>query len=343
MIVRNEEACIEAALKSVRLILGLSDIVVVDTGSSDRTREIAFDNGARVFDFEWVEDFSAARNFAADKAVNDWVLVLDADEEVIEADVDGLGRLIDDAHLVGRIAMIEMSDGKRHLISRLYNRRHNSYDGSIHEQVTPFDGRLLVIKEVPILTIHHGYLPEVKQAKGKHERNIRMLTKALEERPGDPYLLFQLGRSHYNDGGDLSKACYYFEKVLSSGEDVRLDFFFMTVELYGYALINTGQFERALELRDNYSDAYWNDPAFRFLSAHIYQNCGMLIEAVECYESCIGADIDDHRGITSFLSYYNMGVILECVDMLDDAVRMYESCGDYEPALNRLAEIAAGT
>jgi hypothetical protein len=66
----------------------------------------------------------------------------------------------------------------------------------------------------------------------------------------------------------------------------------------------------------------------------------MLVEAVECYESCIGADAIDYSGITSFLSYYNIGVILECIGMIEDAVQMYENCGAYEPAAARLAELS---
>jgi hypothetical protein len=65
----------------------------------------------------------------------------------------------------------------------------------------------------------------------------------------------------------------------------------------------------------------------------------MLQEAVESYESCIGVDVFDPTGITSFLSYYNIGVILECVGMIKDAVTMYHNCGDYEPAITRLNEL----
>jgi hypothetical protein len=65
----------------------------------------------------------------------------------------------------------------------------------------------------------------------------------------------------------------------------------------------------------------------------------MLQEAVGCYESCIGADVFDSNGIASFLPYYNIGVIFECVGMIEDAILMYTSCGDYEPAKHRLAEL----
>ena len=80
MIVRNEERFLPGCLESVR---GLVDeIIVVDTGSTDRTAEIARSFGARVFDFEWRDDFSAARNESLRHAGSDWILYLDADERI---------------------------------------------------------------------------------------------------------------------------------------------------------------------------------------------------------------------------------------------------------------------
>ena len=338
MIAKNEESFLGGALGSVRSVLGLGDLVVVDTGSTDRTKEIALEHGARVFDFEWCDDFSAPRNYAAEKAANDWILALDADEEIARADLGELMRFIADPHAIGQIAMVEMSDNERHDISRLYNRSNYAFEGSIHEQIAPRHGKRAKRKEAPILTIHHGYLPEVKQVKGKLERNERLLVKELEQHPGDPYLLFQLGKNYFT-GGDLQNACSCFEKALSSNPGAQLDYIYRTVECLGYALINTGQYDKALKLRERYADKYKTIPQFRFLSAHIYQNNGMLIEAVECYESCIGADIADYKGITSYLSYYNIGVILECVGMAEDAIEMYKNCGDYEPAKMRLDEL----
>ena len=339
MIANNEEAFIGAALESVKAALCLDDMIVVDTGSDDNTKEIAAGHGAKVFDFEWRDDFSAARNFGAEKAANDWILVLDADEEVIGADIPGLRSFIKDASAVGQIEMIEMSDREHNRISRLYNRKNSGYEGRIHEQVTPRANRRAIRKEAPIRAIHHGYLPEIMQGRGKLERNEKLLLEELESSPYDSYLLFQLGKNFFIGGRDLAKACDYFEKALSCCDDPRLDYIYATVECYGYALINTGQYAEALALREKYAKQYGGITQFRFLSAHIYQNSGMLVEAVECYESCIGAGADDYKGITSYLSYYNIGVILECVGMKEDAMKMYENCGDYEPAKARLAEM----
>jgi len=337
MIVRNEEAFLDASLKSAKTVLGLRDIVVVDTGSTDSSKDIAFAHGARVCDFEWCDDFSAARNFSSDRASNDWIFYLDADEEVTEADTKKLHEFITDARNVGVGTMIELTNLAAHPVSRLYNRKQYIFKGIIHEQIEPIGSFIKVLKDIPVTLIHHGYLPDVSKAKNTHERNTRMLREALKKKPNDPYLLYKLGNAYYYK--DMETACDYLKKALDNVNDLKFLYVYEAVECYGYALINTGQYKKALALRNEYTANYGAKPQFRFLEAHIFQNNGMFLEAVQSYESCIGADIVDYMGITSFLSYYNIGVILECVGMLDDAVEFYKKCGGYEPAVRRLAEL----
>ena len=339
MIVKNEEFFLDTALKSVKSVFDFDEIIVADTGSVDSTRDIALENGAKVFDFEWCDDFSAARNFAADNAKNDWIFVLDADEEMISADAAELESFISDALAVGAVTRIEMTDKSNSPESRLYNRKNYRYDGIIHEQITPFENHQKRIKDAPIHIIHHGYVAEFKKAKGKLERNERLLKKELSKNPDDPYLLYQLGKCYFDGSSNLPQACECFEKALIKKPDYRLEYVYNLVECYGYALINIGQYEKALRLMEKYSKRYDSKPQFRFLSAHILQNNGMFVEAVELYESCIGADTIDYSGITSFLSYYNIGVVLECVGMTEDAIAMYGNCGDYEPAVERLRQL----
>ena len=339
MIARDEEAFLDAALKSARSVLNIGEMVVADTGSVDRTKGIALENGAKVVDFEWCDDFSAARNFAADNAKNDWILMLDADEELISLDFEELKEFIKDANAVGAVTAVQMPGKSVSPLSRLYNKREYKYDGTIHEQIESLGNRKKHIKKAPIHVIHHGYADEVVKARGKLERNERLLRMELSKDPDDPYLLYQLGKSFFDGERDLYRACVNFERALSSAPDFRLEYIYSCVECYGYALINTGQYEKALRLMERCNKHYEVKPEFRFLTAHVLQNNGMFIEAVEYYESCIGADTVDYRGITSFLSYYNIGVVLECVGMQEDAIQVYKSCGDYEPALKRLGEL----
>ena len=339
MIAKNEEIFLNTALTSAKSIFGLRDIVVVDTGSTDKTKDIALEFGAAVFDFRWRDDFSAARNFAATKAKNDWIFVLDADEEVMGADIGELEDFFTDGKTVGAITRVEMSDKATSSESRLYNKNNYRYEYSIHEQITPLGDLQKAVKAVPILIAHHGYIAEFGRVEEKLGRNERLLKNELSKHPDDPYLLHQLGKSFFCNNRDLSQARIYFEKALSLNPDTQLSYVYDMVECYGYTLLGMGEYEKALGLMNDYSQRYGNNPRFRFLSAHICQNNAMLIEAVEYYESCVGADIDDYMGITSFLSYYNIGVILECVGMISDAIEMYERCGDYQPAKNRLSEL----
>ena len=92
MIAKNEEDCLARCLLSA--IPVADEIVIVDTGSTDRTKEIAKAFGAKVYDFEWTDDFSEARNFSLSKATGDWLFALDADETISPLDYDRLSKIV---------------------------------------------------------------------------------------------------------------------------------------------------------------------------------------------------------------------------------------------------------
>lgn len=93
MIVKNEEKNIAKALHSVKPVT--DEMIVVDTGSNDRTKKIAQVFGAKVSDFPWRHDFSAARNFSLSRASGDWILILDADEVISQKDFGKLKQLVE--------------------------------------------------------------------------------------------------------------------------------------------------------------------------------------------------------------------------------------------------------
>jgi len=97
MIVRNEEHCLARALDSVKDLA--DELIVVDTGSTDRTKEIARTYTDKIFDFVWRDDFSAARNFSLSKASGDWILVLDADEVIAHEDHDTIRALLNQEYV----------------------------------------------------------------------------------------------------------------------------------------------------------------------------------------------------------------------------------------------------
>src|SRR3989338_5293163 len=93
MIAKDEEKYLEQCLSSVK---GLVDeIIIIDTGSKDKTKEIAKKFNAKIFDFKWVDDFSAARNESLKQAAKDWILVLDADEVIEEKDLGKIKNIVE--------------------------------------------------------------------------------------------------------------------------------------------------------------------------------------------------------------------------------------------------------
>lgn len=183
LIARDEEAHIGRCLESAS---GLgAEMIVVDTGSTDRTKEIAISCGARVLDFPWIDDFSAARNRAIEAARGAWILVLDADEYLPAASVEAILELTSGErpadrayHLVNKSTRDEGRTGLSGLIVRLFpNDPRVRYEWPVHEQVvTSLQRAQIPIETTSIEIIHTGYSsPEVNAA--KQRRNLRILEK----------------------------------------------------------------------------------------------------------------------------------------------------------------------
>ncbi len=203
MIARNEARCIQRCLASVA---GLVDqIVVLDTGSTDDTVALARAAGAEVGHFTWVDDFSAARNASLALSRCDWNLVLDADE-VLQREPAALAALQalrqTTPDFVGRIEVCSAFQADaRTSATRPVQQEASAwlprvlpasarFEGLVHEHVAGDWPR----QELPIRALHDGYLPA--QMQRKRGRNAQLLEAALQRDPGDPYLLYQLGKDH---------------------------------------------------------------------------------------------------------------------------------------------------
>ncbi len=212
VIARDEEERLEACLASAARVV--DDIVVVDTGSTDRTREIARNLGARVLEVPWRENFSAPRNAGLDAARGRWVLFLDADERLDPVQGQELKRRLLRAEVPAFTVEIvsPLGSGEEEVahVTRLVRSLHGiRFEGRIHESVLPSVCRLLGVDTwTPPrsgLRIHHeGYLPEVRAARAKHERNRRLLLAEIESRPGEPGPRFLYARENTpRAGADL--------------------------------------------------------------------------------------------------------------------------------------------
>ena len=228
MIVKNEEKNIEKALswaKSVAI-----EQIVVDTGSTDRTVEIAEQMGAKVFHFEWINDFSAAKNYAIEQASGNWIAFLDADEYFPDEDVKNLMiilRKIENDPVLQkmrsaiRCPIVNLDDdGKPFLIlkqDRVFrNHPELRYQGKIHEMLM-VPGELLQAPELSI--IHTGYTKSAYEDTSKAIRNIDMLRVELSRDPDNVDLMCYLADSLRvtNEEGDMIEAEKLYRDALSSG------------------------------------------------------------------------------------------------------------------------------
>jgi len=225
MIVRDEERCLARCLESVRGVV--DEAVVVDTGSRDASPDIARSLGALLRHLPWDGDFAAARNEALRHATGDWVLVLDADEELEATSREAVRRLITSAGVDGyqvRVrSLLPPGDLYRYedsYLTRLFRRRPEyRYEQPIHEQVRPSieraGGRVVETGQVTI--IHHGYAwPLAQGGEPRAGRNLKLLRAAADRYPSDPYLRYQLGAT-YKALGDNRRAEAELRAALAMG------------------------------------------------------------------------------------------------------------------------------
>src|SRR5947209_16564707 len=185
MIVRDEERHLAPCLESIAPVV--DEIVVVDTGSVDRTAEIAVGHGASVHHAPWTGDFSAARNAALDRARGRWILYIDADERLRPIGRDRVEQLLGDADEAAFRLLLHPAPGwTGYREYRLWrNDPRIRFRGVIHEKVRPAILRVAELEGRPVgdadLRLDHvGYVGD--QAR-KHRRNLPLLRRELAMRP----------------------------------------------------------------------------------------------------------------------------------------------------------------
>ncbi|NLO09335.1 MAG: glycosyltransferase [Clostridiales bacterium] len=341
MIVKNSEEQLGQCLEPL-LPLGY-EVIVVDTGSTDNTKQIAKKYTDKVYDYIWRQDFSAARNYSVSKATNKYVLVIDSDEVADYFDKDELERLIrENPDGVGRLVQKNsfIRDGEtfriNNRVGRLFSKDLYEYKGKIHEQPGPIKDLESYYYDIPVEVDHRGYDGDLETRKKKTNRNITILLQQLEDDGDDPYILYQLGKSFYMQE-DYEAACSWFDKALYFDLDIRLEYVQDMVESYGYALINSKQYEKSMQLLGVY-DEFAISADFVYLMGLIYMNNAKFTEAIDEFIKATKMKFHKMDGVNSYRAYYNIGVIYECLGLVDKAKTYYNKCGDYEPALVRLRD-----
>ncbi|MEK6984003.1 MAG: glycosyltransferase [Nanoarchaeota archaeon] len=246
MIAKNEELFLETCLDSIKD--SVDEIIVVDTGSTDKTKEIAKRFHAKVIDFKWMDDFSAARNESLNHATKDWILALDADEVIEGKDLKKIKDLVRDPQdnvgfaLEQRSYIYKYFEGavennldfylvkqypfyirnclvrlfKNHLGLHFKHRVHELIEDSIVEKNFKF-------KKSEIILHHFGSVKNEANVLGKSEQYSRIILKQLEECPESDRYNYQAGKMCLGRN-DFMGALKFFGKTAKINSNYKLVF-----------------------------------------------------------------------------------------------------------------------
>lgn len=218
MIIKNEERYLEGCLSSVKDVV--DEIVIVDTGSTDKSLQIAEKYNSKIFHFNWINDFSAARNFALKNSRGDFILYLDADERLSEDSIEELKNLTKEKTSAGFKCSVESpsrTSGTSNVMKyvRLFaNHPDVKFTGKAHEQIEDsLRENNYFIYDTGIKIIHLGYDVSEDELKEKAKRNLNLLLKDYEKNPSG-YNAFQIGQT-YVVLGDIIKSEPYFLSAIA--------------------------------------------------------------------------------------------------------------------------------
>ncbi|GAB6152844.1 TPR domain-containing glycosyltransferase [Desulfosporosinus burensis] len=339
MIVRNESAHLSECLESVKN--EVDEIVIVDTGSTDDTVSIAQRYTPNVYSFPWNNDFSAARNFAIEHASGDWILALDADEEIQFQGPKNLHALLDrekgkEAFLLPLLNPVSDSTGEYNTFYVLRLFRNNGsyqYVGKIHEQVSLPDQQKVSYAKSPILK--HKSLP-LKIRHQKRTRNLNLLKKAYQEDPHNPFLHYYLG-VEWLMLGKPAYALPFLQKAYYCLSDENLLFRAPALKYLILSFRALGRLDEALSLCLEASLHY---PSF----TDIFYLGGLLFEGKEEYPIALKwldqaitcgnppALFNHLTGSESFLAYYHLGFCYERIGKILEAREAYETALKLNPS-----------
>lgn len=336
MIVKDEARNLRRCLESV--VGAVDEIIVVDTGSSDDTYKIAGQYGARVYSFPWNENFSDARNASLETATGDWILFLDADEELAPESKEVLRRITADDTVEGYFIKIINYIGNEgcfepspDIIFRLFrNRREYRFRGAIHEQIADVilekNSRAKYQIAEDMVILHYGYLNQQIEAKDKKSRNLAIIERELAGAPDNRLL-----RYHY--GVELYRAERYKEaaaELFKAAEGLDSQTVYLP-KLLRYIVLSYHSAQMPEEALDvvrlglslfpNYADLYYYGGVVSFEKKDYAQAYDFFQGALAMPEQ--PAYYAPFSGMRGFRCYYQLGRLAEVFGNEQEAMRYY--------------------
>jgi glycosyltransferase involved in cell wall biosynthesis len=332
MIVKNEEASLSRCLSSIKGVV--DEIIVLDTGSIDRTPEIAKKFGAKVYYFEWCNDFSAARNEALKYVTGDWILVLDADETLTPKIVPQLKEAIENEdYLLINLVRYEVGAAQSpySLVSRLFKNRpdiifsrpyHAMVDDSISE-ILRKEPQWQVGYLQGVAILHEGYQTNIIAQQNKFVKAQTAMEEFIAAHPNDPYVCSKLGALYVETGKILQGI-----ELLQRGMNFVSENYEILYELHyhlgiAYTRLNSSP-ETSQQAIFHYQQAI-KLPIYPILKLGAYNNLGNLLKAVGDFNNAIIAYETTLKIDPNFaIGHYNLGMTFKAMNLFTDAINSYK-------------------
>jgi len=323
MITKDEQEFLEQCINSVKS--AVDEIIVVDTGSTDKTKEIAKKLGAKVFDFEFNDDFSEAKNFCISKASHEYILSLDADEavseedaarikEIIKENADGFKFKIRNYFKAGIKTPAALNDSyeesknyagwhEAELIRLFKNKKDIYFTNIIHESVADSIRKLNGKIKPADIVIHHFGFAVKQRSENKTKKYIQMQEKQIKLTPNNPKPYYELG-AIYLGQDNCEKAVELFEKArqLLKEDDILLIHKYLYHDL-GRAYLKLKNLEKARHVFEKAQDIDQNNYSTQFFLGLICDEQEDYPNAVRHYEISIKLNPQNPS------AYCNLGII----------------------------------
>ncbi|HEV3006232.1 MAG TPA: glycosyltransferase, partial [Pirellulales bacterium] len=330
LIVRDNERTIRACITILKP--WVDDIVVLDTGSTDRTAEICLELGCRVYHMTWPDSFAAARNESLKYALGAWIFVMDSDDEIDEANGRLMRELVQNAPpelmaYVGRV-FCPGSGPDGHLdvtsvtqVKLFRNRPDLRYELRIHEQILPSirrAGGAIAFSE--LFVVHSGADRTPEGYRRKLRRDLRLLKMELAERPGCPFTLFNLGMT-YSDAKKYRRGVSWLRHCIAASDpgDSHLR---KAYALLASSLFQLGRHDETAEAIRKGREQYPQDTELLFREGLLFQEQGRYRQAARSYQAALSTQEPPHFssleiGLNGFKTRFNLARVYGLMGNLD--------------------------
>jgi glycosyltransferase involved in cell wall biosynthesis len=330
MIVKDEEDCIARCLESVKDVV--DEIIIVDTGSTDKTVEICQSFQAKIERFMWNGSFADARNFGIEKATGEWIIWMDADEEldVAAKEIFHEDKHFNDydlitLHLINYYGdYLDNNNSTNVAHTRLFRNNGIKFINKMHERLEHENIPKERIGHLDVKVHHYGYLNPIVEKKEKSDRNLKMLQKQIEEGENVYWAHYFIALEHYNKQNykealeqiNLSILTFLTKQVLPPSMVYKLKYsILIAMGSFDVALVGI---EKAISLYPDYVD-------LQFFRGMILYHLEKYEDSIKCFHKCLdmGEDKKDYlilKGVGSFQAWYYISLCQNKLNKKEEAV-----------------------